>query len=475
MARRHRRAPPPRRRSSRWPWPVAVGPDWRRRSSRRSTTCRTTGTSYGRGSWTAPTRSIRRWRNGSPTRCAFPSSVVDRMVPAATDLDREDIATHLGLIDEAAVSAERHRSWVIRSVDGLAPLAEVGVELVADVAPFERRKLWLLNGPHSAVAYGGLLVGLRHHRRCCDGSRRCQLRAATSSATHCEVAELSTALEPAAFADDALRRFANPTLGHTCVQVGSRRVEQAAPATAPGRGRTTGTGTRHEEVRHRHGHLDCGDRRHRGPRRAASRALGDPLCSPRSGPPPSEADDLRELCHAARVGSDATCRSRRRSPALERLTTEGPSLLEPDTVTVTLGRPGRGSSVAEQVRRFVRTQVAGLWTWPGARCAWSSPTAHGTARCRSLLRAIEDGSRRPDRAAATAVVALGTHAPMSEDAIRCARRADVPACPQPRLVGGRHLRARRSSARGAGPRPLRRPAGRRASMCASTGWSSRAT
>ncbi len=33
------------------------------------------------------------------------------------------------------------------------------MELVADVAPFERRKLWLLNGPHSAVAYGGLLSG----------------------------------------------------------------------------------------------------------------------------------------------------------------------------------------------------------------------------------------------------------------------------------------------------------------------------
>ena len=43
--------------------------------------------------------------------------------------------------------------------EDLAPLAEVGVELVDDVVPYEHRKLWLLNGSHSALAYGGLLAG----------------------------------------------------------------------------------------------------------------------------------------------------------------------------------------------------------------------------------------------------------------------------------------------------------------------------
>jgi fructuronate reductase len=36
-----------------------------------------------------------------------------------------------------------------------------------------------------------------------------------------EVAEFPVALEPAAFADEALRRFANPALGHRCAQVGA--------------------------------------------------------------------------------------------------------------------------------------------------------------------------------------------------------------------------------------------------------------
>ena len=150
----------------------------------------------------------------------FPNSVVDRMVPAPTERDLEEVADRLGLIDRGAVSAERHRSWVIGSVDGLAPLADVGVELVQDVAPFERRKLWLLNGPHSATAYGGLLTGhetiagavtdpviARFVRRLVDDTL--------------EVAELPAGLQAVAFAGEALRRFANPALGHTCAQVGA--------------------------------------------------------------------------------------------------------------------------------------------------------------------------------------------------------------------------------------------------------------
>ena len=150
----------------------------------------------------------------------FPSSVVDRMVPTPTERDLEEIADGLGLRDEAAVAAEQHRSWFIRSVDGLEPLREVGVELVDDVAPFERRKLWLLNGPHSAVAYAGLLAG--HDTiagAVADPTIARFVRDLVGDTL--EVAEFPAALRPAAFAGEALRRFANPALGHTCAQVGA--------------------------------------------------------------------------------------------------------------------------------------------------------------------------------------------------------------------------------------------------------------
>jgi fructuronate reductase len=175
---------------------------------------------------------------------SFPGSVVDRMVPAPTAQDLENVADGLGLTDRAAVSAENHRSWVIRGLDELAPLAEVGVDLVDDVAPYERRKLWLLNGPHSAVAYGGLLAGhatiaqavadpviARFARRLVDETL--------------EVAEFPAALQAASFAEQALRRFANAALGHTCAQVGEdgsvKLPQRLLPVVAARQARGLGT------------------------------------------------------------------------------------------------------------------------------------------------------------------------------------------------------------------------------------------
>jgi fructuronate reductase len=150
----------------------------------------------------------------------FPNSVVDRMVPAPTDRDREEIGKELGLSDEAAVGAERHRSWVIGTVEELDFLGNVGVELVDDVAPFERRKLWLLNGPHSAVAYGGLLAGQHTIAGAVTDPAVARFVRGLVDQT-LEVGEFPGAMQPRTFAEDALRRFANPALGHTCAQVGT--------------------------------------------------------------------------------------------------------------------------------------------------------------------------------------------------------------------------------------------------------------
>ena len=157
----------------------------------------------------------------------FPRSVVDRMVPSTTEKDREQIAAGLGLIDLGAVVAEAHRSWVLEAVDGIPPLQHVGVELVTDVGPYERRKLWLLNGPHSAFAYGGLLAG---HRTIAGAAAD----PVVSDFVRALVDDVLTVfpgddMAPTAFAESSLRRFANPALGHTCAQVGadgSRKLPQ---------------------------------------------------------------------------------------------------------------------------------------------------------------------------------------------------------------------------------------------------------
>jgi fructuronate reductase len=153
-------------------------------------------------------------------RVRFPNSVVDRMVPATTDEDIAGIAEQLGLLDLGAVTTEHHRSWIAEADDTLEMFGVVGAELVDDITPFEQRKLWLLNGPHSALAYGGLLLGWE------------TIAGATTDATVGRftraliedvlmVAELPAALQPRCFAEEALRRFANPNLRHLCVQVGA--------------------------------------------------------------------------------------------------------------------------------------------------------------------------------------------------------------------------------------------------------------
>ncbi|HEX4766822.1 MAG TPA: mannitol dehydrogenase family protein [Lichenihabitans sp.] len=93
---------------------------------------------------------------------AFPSSMVDRIVPAEAPGDAEHVERLTGLHDAAPVSHEPFRQWVLedRFVDGLRPPWErAGVQFVTDVAPFEHAKLRMLNGSHSALAYLGYLAG----------------------------------------------------------------------------------------------------------------------------------------------------------------------------------------------------------------------------------------------------------------------------------------------------------------------------
>jgi len=91
----------------------------------------------------------------------FPSSMVDRIVPAATPAMLDRAAGLLGLRDEAAVSAESFMQWVIEDdfAVGRPRWEAAGVELVRDVRPYQELKLRLLNGAHSAIAYGGVMLG----------------------------------------------------------------------------------------------------------------------------------------------------------------------------------------------------------------------------------------------------------------------------------------------------------------------------
>lgn len=94
----------------------------------------------------------------------FPSTMIDRIVPATTDQDRVEIEARLGLRDEAMVVAEPFTQWVIQDhfSDGRPAWEKVGAQLVDDVHIFEKIKLRLLNGAHSTLAYTGYLSGFNY-------------------------------------------------------------------------------------------------------------------------------------------------------------------------------------------------------------------------------------------------------------------------------------------------------------------------
>lgn len=92
----------------------------------------------------------------------FPNSMVDCITPATSVAEREKLSIMFNIEDQAPVFCEPFRQWVLEDnfTNGRPPLEEVGVEFVADVAPFELMKLRILNGGHAAIAYPAALLGI---------------------------------------------------------------------------------------------------------------------------------------------------------------------------------------------------------------------------------------------------------------------------------------------------------------------------
>lgn len=92
---------------------------------------------------------------------SFVTTMVDRITPATTDADRDSAARLTGRLDAAPVVTEPYSEWLLcGAFPGGRPRWEAaGARFVDDVTPFEERKLWLLNGGHSLLAYAGSARG----------------------------------------------------------------------------------------------------------------------------------------------------------------------------------------------------------------------------------------------------------------------------------------------------------------------------
>ncbi len=101
----------------------------------------------------------------------FPNSMVDRITPVTTDADRAELAKRFGIEDRWPVVCEPFTQWALedRFAGDRPAFQEVGVQVVADVEPYELMKLRLLNASHQALCYFGYLAGYRLvHEACQD-------------------------------------------------------------------------------------------------------------------------------------------------------------------------------------------------------------------------------------------------------------------------------------------------------------------
>lgn len=162
---------------------------------------------------------------------SFPSTMVDRIVPASQPEDLEHAAAACGLEDRAAVVGEPFRQWVIENAfQGLRPEWDmVGAELVPDVHPYELVKMRLLNAAQSAWAYLGAIAGLEHTFQSARdpvlGQLVTTLLAEEAASTVPDVASMPAARYIASVID----RVQNEAIRHTNHQVatdGSQKIIQ---------------------------------------------------------------------------------------------------------------------------------------------------------------------------------------------------------------------------------------------------------
>lgn len=150
---------------------------------------------------------------------AFPSTMVDRIVPKTTEPDRAMVAGRLGVQDAWPVMTEPFLQWVVEDhfPTGRPRLEDAGAEMVAEVEPYEHMKLRLLNGAHTSIAAIGRLAGYQTVAEAvADPAIRRFVEAYWSEA----IPTLGGgAGDPKAYTRSLLARFSNGALPHRTQQI----------------------------------------------------------------------------------------------------------------------------------------------------------------------------------------------------------------------------------------------------------------
>jgi fructuronate reductase len=150
---------------------------------------------------------------------SYATTMVDRITPEPTPADLADAHSASGIQDRAAIVTEPFSEWVISGdfAAGRPRWEDAGATFTTDVAPFEDRKLWMLNGAHSMLAYAG---SIRGHVTVAEAMRDSTCLGWLDQWWDASSRHLSLpAADNAAYRAALIERFANPRLQHRLDQI----------------------------------------------------------------------------------------------------------------------------------------------------------------------------------------------------------------------------------------------------------------
>jgi fructuronate reductase len=156
-------------------------------------------------------------------RVTFPCTMVDRIVPATSPDDIEEVSSRLGARDPAIVVGEPFRQWVVEDkfAGERPPLDLAGATFVADAKPYEEIKMRVLNAAQSTLAHQGALVGHEFtYQAAADPVLAALTRKMLEQETSTTLPKLA-GMEVAPYIEQSMARIRNTAIRHRCHQIGT--------------------------------------------------------------------------------------------------------------------------------------------------------------------------------------------------------------------------------------------------------------
>ena len=154
---------------------------------------------------------------------AFPSTMVDRIVPATGEDDLNYVKHLTGVADLGAVVGEPFRQWVLDDafIGRRPPWETVGAVFVKDVTPYELIKMRVLNAAQSTLSHLGALCRLEYSFEAAADPVLATLTRTMIESETVTTLPMLPEMELSAYIRTTFARIENTAIRHKCHQIGT--------------------------------------------------------------------------------------------------------------------------------------------------------------------------------------------------------------------------------------------------------------